>query len=59
MKKIKLAVTVLIGMIFLSGCGSSTKDNAVQIGETAVNLNRIEVNEAIGTVRREFHVSEN
>lgn len=57
MKKIKLAVIVLIGMIFLCGCGSSTKDNVVQIGETAVNLNRIEVNEAIGTVRREFHVS--
>lgn len=57
MQKVKLAAAVLTGMVFLSGCGSSTKGNAVQIGEATVNLNGIEVNEDIGTVRRVFQVS--
>lgn len=57
MQKVKLAVIVLTGLIFLSGCGCSAKENAVQIGEASVRLNRIEVNEDIGIVRREFKIS--
>ncbi len=57
MNKIKLIIIMLMCTVFLSACGTVSKNNEIQIEGKTVRIEQIEVNEEIRTVKRIFNIS--